>query len=113
MSWGDFDAVVSWRGVDGIITQLSTLGTYGAYIFRVELSTDRRRRTHLVHATLKIQMQMMREHTITHPITCTHACVLILTVRPVLVQSGSVCVLVRARVCVCSGSDGGKARRAA
>jgi hypothetical protein len=91
MSWGDFDAVVSWRGVDGIITQLSTLGTYGAYIFRVELSTDRRRRTHLVHATLKIQMQMMREHTInhpitmrertiTHPITCTHACVLVLTV---------------------------------
>ena len=30
MSWGDFDAVASWRGVDGILTQLKTLGTYGA-----------------------------------------------------------------------------------
>ena len=32
MSWGDFEAVASWRGVDGIITQLKTLGTYGALL---------------------------------------------------------------------------------
>ena len=30
MAWGDFEAVASWRGPDGIITQLTKLGSYGS-----------------------------------------------------------------------------------
>jgi hypothetical protein len=40
MSWGDFDAVASWRGVDGILTQLKTLGTYGVTAVTPTLSLE-------------------------------------------------------------------------